>query len=237
VAERVGDNLLSTLTQPAGALENNDGLRFLTWIFAACPAEVQAAVVAAFEAVLRGTSHPLLSPRRAMTVVFHGLGRIVTDKDMLRRLISPMCGRLADKRLLAPLASLLSRPLATPKVLATLDVEAIATDLRGVLQRQARAGALGFDYKYALMVVAGLLRVREEVPWALTKDRSAAAIGLAEDLKTTAAILQPGRARATGTEQKHAMTVALIDYLQTDTGRPDILTAMDQIDATDQDEE
>jgi hypothetical protein len=237
VVERVGDDLLRALKRPTGALKNNHALRFLTWIFAACPPGVQAEILVAFEAVLSGTRHPLLGPPRGMIVVVHGLGRVVTDKDVIRRLISLMCGRLADKRLLAPLASLLSRPLATPKVLATLDVEAIATDLRGVLQRQARAGALGIDYKYALMVVAGLLRVREEDPWALTKDHSAAAIGLAEDLKKMAAMLQLGWARATGAAQKRAMTVALIDYLETDTGRPDILTAMDQIDATDQGEE
>jgi hypothetical protein len=237
VVERIGEDLLSALKPSADALENNDALRFLTWIFAACPHRVQAAVVAAFEAVLRGSWHPLLRPRRAMTVVVHGLGRVTTDRDVIRRLISLMSGRLADKRLLAPLASLLSRPLATPKVLAALDVEAIAVGLRGVLHRQARADALGIDYKYALMVVAGLLRVREEDPWALTKDRSAAAIGLAEDLKTMAATLQLGWSRATGAAQKHGMTVALIDYLETDTGRPDILTAIDQIDATDQGEE
>ena len=152
-------------------------------------------------------------------------------------MISLICGRLDDKRLLAPLASLLSRPLATPKVLATLDVEGIATGLRGVLQQQASAGTLGTDYKYALMVVAGLLRVREEDPWALTEDGSAAATGLAEDLKTMADMLQSGRTMATGSEQKRAMTIALIAYLETDTGRPDILTAMDQIDATEQGEE
>jgi hypothetical protein len=236
VVERVGDDLLSAMRPPADALGNNDALRFLTWIFAACPPGVQAAVVAAFEAVLRSTWHPLLRPRQAITVVVHGLGRVVTDKDVIRCMILLMCDRLADNRLLAPFASLLSRPLATPKVLATLDVEAIAADLRGVLQRQARAGALGRDYKYALMVVAGLLRVREEDPWALTKDRSPAAIGLAKELKTMATMLQRGCARATGAAQKDAMvaklamTVALIDYLETDTGRPDILTAMEQID-------
>jgi hypothetical protein len=237
VVERVGDNLLSTIRRPAGALENNDALRFLTWIFAACPPAVQAAVVAAFEAVLRGNSHPLLGPRGATTVVVHGLGRVVTERDVVRRLISLMSGRLDDRRILAPLASLLSRPLATPKVLATLDVEAIATGLRGVLQRQARAGSLGTEYKYVLMIVAGLLRVREEDPWALTKDRSAAATGLAEDLKTMNAMLQRAWAKATGAAQKRAMTEALIAYLETDTGRPDILTAMDQIDATESEEE
>jgi hypothetical protein len=50
-------------------------------------------------------------------------------------------------------------------------------------------------------------------------------------------MLQPGRTMATAAEQKRAMTVALIDYLETDTGRPDILTAMDQIDATEQGED
>jgi hypothetical protein len=237
VVERVGDDLLRALKRPTGTLKNNHALRFLTWIFAACPPGVQAEVLGAFEAVLGGTRHPLLGPPGGMTVVVHGLGRVVTEKDIVRRFVPLICGRLADKRLMAPLASLLSRPLATPKVLASLDVDAIATDLRGVLQRQAKAGSLGNDYKYALMVVAGLLRVREEDPWALTKDRSAAATGLAEDLKTMAATLQPGRARATGGEQKLALTEALIAYLETDTGRPDILTAIDQIDSTDQGEE
>lgn len=237
VVERIGDDLLRALERPIGVLTNNHALRFLTWIFAACPLGVQAEVLAAFDAVLSGTWHPLLGPKRSRIVVMHGLGRIITDKDMIRRSISLMCGRLADGQLLAPLASLLSRPLATPKVLVMLDVEAIATELRGILQRQARVGAFGIDYKYALMSVAGLLRVREEDPWALTKDRSAAAIGLAQDLKTMAAMLQLGRTRAAGVARKRVMTLALIDYLETDTGRPDILTAMDQIDATDQGEE
>jgi hypothetical protein len=142
VVQRVADDLLLVLKKPAGALRNNHALRFLTWIFAACPAEVQAEILAAFEAVLNGTRHPLLGPPRGTVVVVHGIGRIATDREVIRRLMSLMCARLADKRLLAPLASLLSRPLATPKVLATLNVEAIATDLRGVLQRQARCRRL-----------------------------------------------------------------------------------------------
>jgi len=230
VVERVGDDLLSALNPPADALRNNDALLFLTWIFAACPPGVQTAVVAAFEAVLCGAWHPLLRPRGAMTVVVHGLGRVITEKNVIRRLILLICDRLTDQRLLAPFASLLSRPLAAPKMLATLDVEAIATDLRDVLRRQANAGAFGRDYKYALMVVAGLLRVREEDPWALTKDRSEVARGLAEDLKMMISMLQSRGARVTGAAQKYEMTMALIDYLETYTGRPDILTAMDQIE-------
>ena len=232
--QRIGDGLLSALKSSANPSENNHALRFLTWIFAACPEGVKAAVALAFESILRGTPHPFLRPQGGATVVVHGLGRIITDKDALRRLILLMCDQPLEKRLLAPLAALLSRPLAAPKVLAALDVEAIATNLRGVLQSQAQATTFGSGYKYALMVVAGLLRVREEHPWALTKDQSAAAIGLAEDLRVTAVELLCNS--TTGTLQKHGMTMALINYLETDTGRPDILTAMDQIE-TDQGED
>jgi hypothetical protein len=101
VVERVADDLIRPINRPADALRNYDELRFLTWIFAACPQAAREAVLAAFEAVLAGREHQLLGPVRARTVVIHGLGGIVADKELIRRLIPLLCGQLPNTAFLA----------------------------------------------------------------------------------------------------------------------------------------
>ena len=231
VVGRVSDDLLRAISRPAGTLQSNDALRFLTWIFAACPQEVQGAVSAAFKSVLAGKGHRLLDPVRARTVVIHGLGRVITDKRQIRRLIPLLCGQLPNTTFLAPLASLLSRPVATPEALADLDVETIAKTLRPVLRTQYMARTFGTGYKYSLLVLGGLLRVREHDPWALTSERSGAAKGLADELRNAAENLRRlGSAGLRGGPEKYATTLTLIDYLETNEGRPDILSVIDGID-------
>jgi hypothetical protein len=230
VVNRVSRDLLHAIEQPAGTLRNNDALRFLTWIFAACPPSVQGVVLAAFEAVLNGKRHPLLDPPGGRTVVIHGLGRIIIDRELIGRLIPLLCDQLPSVAFLAPLASLLSRPIASPQALSDLEVEAVAEALQLVLRTQHMAGTFGPGYKYALMVVGGLLRAREHEPWALTSERSGAARGLAEELRRAADRVRTELPGISGGAAKHATTLTLIEYLETNEGRPDILTVIDGIE-------
>ena len=80
------------------------------------------------------------------------------------------------------------------------------------------------------MVLAGLLRVREHDPWALMTERSMAARRVTEELKDAAAKIRFGATRIKGAPQKLAITLSLVDFLETNEGRPDILTVIDQIE-------
>lgn len=188
-------------------------------------------VIAAFEAVLTGADRPLLRPRSGRTLVIHGLGRIIAAGDLIRKLLPLLCARLPATDLLAPLASMLSRPKATPNVLAELDVEQIADGLLPVLQTQREAGTFGVDYKYLLMILGGLLRVRERDPWALTHDNSRAARAIITELKAAVQELVGTSARIQAADQKMKTTEDLIQHLETNEGRPDLLTRIDAIEA------
>lgn len=230
VSRRISSDLRSASAARPGLLTNNDALRYLTWIFAACPQEAQALVIAAFDAMLAGADHPLLRPRGGRTVVIHGLGRIIADRESIRRLLPLLCGRLPATDLLAPLASMLSRPTATPSLLAELDVERIAGHLVPVLRSHRQAARFGTDYKYLLMILAGLLRVREHDPWALTHDTSQVARALVAELRSAALGLENGSGRIPAADQKKTATTELIKHIETNEGRPDILTHIDHIE-------
>lgn len=211
------------------AQADNHAVRCLTWIFAMCPGAVQKELAAALHCIRSDQRHPLLGPAAASKVVMHGLGRVTTNPAMLRALLPDLAANLGQPYFLAALSALLSRPEATPKVLAELDVAAIADRLAHVLRGLHATGSFGVNLKYALLAVAGLLRVRECDPWALVADRSAAAKTLFDLLTALAARIETHRLMIPNAAFKREIAGELIDLLSGAGGRPDILTIMDDM--------
>lgn len=187
--DRLAEELLHRIRMPSLQVGSNDALACLTWIFAACPGAVRDEVILAFEAWLEASSHKLLQPKGAGRVVVHGLGRISADGPTLRRLLPRLITLLPRTAVLAPLSSVLSRPVATPAILARMDVDDVLDRLRQVFVKLIADRSFGIDYKYAQMALAGLLRVREHQPWALVAARSVKAREMVEVLENAVAVL------------------------------------------------
>lgn len=227
VINRVTKSLLEAIKRRSPILDNNHAIRCLSWIFARCPLDVQHEMVAALDAIRSSRPHPLLVPRQSARVVVHGLGRVVTERELIRTLIPKLYADIGRPNFLAALSSLLSRPQATPLALSDADVAAIAERIIQVF-RQLRSGSnFGPNFKYALMVVAGLLRVRERDPWALLADRSELAQSLVEELSAVLAQVRSMPRSISNEAQKLEILSALIPLLMGEGGSPDILTIMD----------
>ena len=214
------------------AQPDNHLLRSLTWTHARCPEPLQQELLRAMQCIAVDKTHPLLVPRSGKRVVMQGIGRVVTDPAKLTDLIPKLCARVDQLDWLAALSSLLSRPVETPRVLAGMDITGIAEALIGVLRNIHTRGNYNAHLKYALLGVAGLLRVREYAPWALLADRSSSAKALVGALSEIAAQIesQPGSVRTAKVKLEGAG--ALMEMLSGTGGRPDILMVLDQI--TDQ---
>jgi hypothetical protein len=225
--DRVAQSLLQAIRGRNLQLDDNNSLLCLSWIFARCPKEVQHEMAAALNAILSGCKHPLLAPRQSARVVVHGLGRVVTDRDLLRNLIPKLYGDLGRPNVLAALSSLLSRPEATPLVLADADVETIAERTIQVFREIRITSNFGPNFKYALMVVAGLLRVRERDPWALLADRSELAHSLLEELSAILGQIRNMPRAIKNETQKIQIISELIPLLSGEGGSPEILMIMD----------
>lgn len=229
VINRVTDSLLQTIRKRSPLLDNNNALRCLSWIFARCPMEVQREMAAALDAIRSNRDHPLLAPRQSARVVIHGLGRVVTDSELLRSLIPKLYADIVRPNFLAALSSLLSRPEATPTVLTDADVETISERTILVFRELRSESKFGPNLKYALMVVAGLLRVRERDPWALVSGRSRLAQLLVEELSSILAQIRSMPQPIRNQVQKLHIIMQLIPLLSGEGGRLDILTMMDDM--------
>jgi hypothetical protein len=223
----VTQNLLQAIRRRRPPLDDNTAILCLSWIFARCPMVVQHEMAAALNAIRSGGPHPLLAPRQSARVLVHGLGRVVTSRDLIRTIIPKFYADIGRANFLAALSSLLSRPEATPFVLSDADVETIAERTIQVFREMRIAYNFGTNFKYALMVVAGLLRVRERDPWALLAERSELAHSLVEELSTVLTLIRSLPQPIKNEAQKLQILNELIQLLLGEGGSPDILMVVD----------
>ena len=216
--DQIAEDLLHVIRTPLRPYDNNDAIRCLTWVFAACPSAIGQEVQRAFQEGV----HRLLEPTRGVVVVTHGLGRITADAPTLARFLPDLIVRLPKTSVLPTLAAMLSRQAATPAILAGLDVDDAAGRLNQIFSDLVAIASYEANYKYAQLALAGLLRVREHQPWALTIDRSPAARAVAATLERAMVHLQYKRLK-----RQLATTAGLLEYLVTNEGRPDLLTLID----------
>lgn len=234
IIHRLSEDLLRTIKRRY-AVENNHALRCLTWVFALCPDDVKEELVRALISIQTNQNppHPFLTVQGSRRVVVHGLGRAATDPDMLRNIIPRLYEDLDRPNILAALSSVLARPEASPTVLTDNDVTRIARRITGILGDQRNQRKFGVSFKYALMVVAGLLRVRERDPWALIASESADARALVEVLQDILVAIRNMPGAIPNEAEKLRITQELISLLSGEGGRPDILTMMDGLAETD----
>ena len=205
----------------------NDELRCLTWCFARCPTDVIRELALVARLSEQGEPHPWLQQPHAIVVVFQGLGRVATEPDLLEQMIPQLARGRSVAHRAGALAAMLSRPEATPAVLAKLDLSDLATRLADMLDEVYENQRFGVNLKYTLLAIGGLLRVRTLEPWALVADRSAPADRLAKRLDDVARWLTAHPSRATGVAVKRNSAAETAKYLRGEGGRPDILAFVD----------
>lgn len=231
VVDQVSDLLFGVNGCAGVPLKNNHALLFLTWIFAACPERVRNAVVEAFFAGLRGgRSHRILTPPASKIVVVHGLGRVVADAEGVSKVLPRLCSLLPRKDVIPALSSILSRLVSAPEILARQDIAELGRNLTEMLRYQRVNGSFGRDFKYTLLLVGGMLRVREIDPWALVASDSSVARPIGEELQASLKSLIAAKEIVPAAEKKIELINSIIKYINTNKGRADLLISIDEID-------
>lgn len=208
---------------------NNDALRCLTWCFAHCPPAVTHELANVVHLHDQGKSHLWLQRAQAVVVIFQGLGRAAIEPALLEEMIPRLALGPPIAYRAGALAAMLSRPAATPAVLAKLGVPALATRLADVLDNIHQRHNFGVHLKYALLAVGGLLRVRTLEPWALVAGDSPPADRLAKRLDDISLWLAAHPAGAAGAMGKRKSAEETAKHLRGEAGRPDILTFVDDL--------
>lgn len=154
--------------------EDNAALRFLTWQFRRCPAEVAEWLIDCIESrSLPIFSHPFVRHPRSWKLVYQGLGRISSGETLEKRVIRLLMASKVESWVWdtesACMAFLLSRSDSAPLWLSRADIERIAK--RTIADFQRNIGTEYNMFYYAPFLLAGLLR------WRL-KDRSALVLGI-----------------------------------------------------------
>jgi hypothetical protein len=231
VIAEVGGRLLEDLRRGI-APRDNQALLCLTWIFARCPPAIRQELQRAARVRWSGSSHLLLQPLRAEVVVILALGRVSTEPEVLHEFIPLLAQHLDDFHALGAFAAMLSRPAATPQVLAGVDIGRLCRLLTERLRGLLGAEKFGPALKYVLLAAGGLLRVRELQPWALLAERNTEARELAETLERIAAKIAHPQGQIAAAQEKRKMAWELVKFLRGEGGSPDILIALDSIEET-----
>lgn len=147
--------------------EDNAALKFLTWQFRRCPAEVVKWLMECIET--HGRGHPFVRHQMSWVLVYQGLGRILRDGDaavhVIEMLLSSDVENWVWNRQSACMAFLLSRSDIAPMLLSRDDVEKLAN--RILLDFRRNIGEEYTMFNYAPFLLAGLLRWRHKDPTAL----------------------------------------------------------------------
>jgi hypothetical protein len=217
-------------------IQSNKLLILATWAHGRCPKPLQDEMLNAFAARLAGRRHPLLAPPQSEKVLVYGLGRSVSDPERMVALFDLIVPHLSRPFCLAALSSILSRTIIAPTVLTDRRVNLIADATASILTSLLAQRTLALNLKYALLVVGGLLRIRETDPYALLTARSDVAAKLARPLEGIHDVLdRHPRAFAKSTE-KSKIVANLIAMLEGAGGDVGVLVETESLDVSDEEE-
>ncbi|WP_237155420.1 hypothetical protein [Oryzibacter oryziterrae] len=169
------------------------------------------------------------SSRLTFPIILHGLGRVVTAPDRLARVVDLLTTHWSVGNVQAALASLLARPVATPDILDVERTGRIACITVDLLDALRKAKSFGTNLKYALHLVAGLLRCRTHRPLALLRATSPDAARLHATLSAIRGQLAAKPAGYSQRSAKLAIVDDLLSLLDGTGGRASILVAIEDL--------
>jgi len=215
-------------------LKDNSLLLGLTWSFGRCPLNAKQEMLRAAEALFAGRSHPLLAPNvQSKKALIHGLGRVLKEPDLLARYLDLLLATQLAGNTPAALASILGRPAATPGILTDERVARIAFSTANYLDQLKRTLDFRLGLKYGLNIVAGLLRCREDRPFALLRASSRDAVRLWTILARIRELLSARRAKFNQSDQKLVIIENLLEMLDGSGGKSEILMQIEDLSDTD----
>ena len=159
-----------TLSRVTGAVVENDNhaLRFLTWLFRRCDAEIVPAMLDALEAPVG--SHPFIYHHANRRLIYQGLGRVLSDRTQIRtvfdHLMALPVGKWTSMNHLACAAFLLSRTDEAVQVLERSEVDQLARIGIRLLDESLQNQTTN-TLHYPPFLLLGLLRWRAIDNWAL----------------------------------------------------------------------
>ena len=198
------------LARQGTPLPNNTLLKVATWAYGRCPGPLQDKMLRALADLFEGRDHPFLQVRGSRTILIHGLGRTVVEPARLGRVLDLLLANWTKGSVPAALASILSRPKAVSAILdedRTVQAARVAVIL---LRHYERNQYFGTRSKYALIIVAVLLRCRENRRRAILRSMSNEADELYSVLTKISETIAAGRGRVS----QPTIKIALIDKLQ-----------------------
>jgi hypothetical protein len=173
-----------------GSSVGTQPLRFLTWQFRRCPAEVSAWLIEAWDKEVRG--HPIFTHGPHWKLAYQGLGRVAANQNYELQAIHKVLGKTVDiwkwQKETAAMAFLLSRSETAPTLLTRKDVERIAK--RVLREFEENLGTTYTKFQYAPMLLVGLLRWRMVEPFALIEGQDPIADRLVRAVQKTIADLR-----------------------------------------------
>jgi len=209
-------------------LHDNEPLIVATWCFASCPASVQDALVAAWEAHDRGLGHRLLQAPAAIAVVKQGAGRAVTGKERLRHLLDVIVRSNLNHHDINALATILSRRDEAPAAMTRGIVDNLLPRLGNELLHLQVGTNFQQKFRATIQSIAGLFRWRTQESHALLAAREPVAQGLRTTLEEVGHMLaQPRFAQVPSLSRKRGIVGSIIEFLDGQ-GDPDILGKIDK---------
>ncbi len=232
VLKETSDRILSDCLHKV-PIQSNKRLILATWAFGRCPKPLQDEMLKALAARLAGRRHSLLVPIQSEKVLVHGLGRSVTEPQRMATLLDLIVPNLSRPFCLAALSSILSRTISAPAVLTDRRRKLIAEGTASILTILLAQRKLALNLKYALLVVGGLLRVREIEPYSLLTARSDVAVKLARSLQGILDLLQRHPKAFAKSAEKAAIVENLLAMLDGVGGDVGVLVAADSLEDED----
>lgn len=219
VLDCLADEMLAHLRDKR-PFKDNSLLLALTWSFGRCPLIVQKQMLRAAEALFSGRIHPLLAPNvQSRKALIHGLGRVLKEPDLLIRFLDLVLSMQLTGNSPAALASVLGRPEATPRLLTEERMARAAFNTANYLDHLKRELDFKLGLKYGLNIVAGLLRCREERPFAFLRASSRDAVRLWTILARIHELLGARRAKFNQSDQKLVIIESLLEMLDGSGGK------------------
>ena len=173
-----------------GGSVGTQSIRFLTWQFRRCPAEVSGWLLDAWEKEVRG--HPIFTQGAHWKLAYQGFGRIANNRNLELQAIHKVLGKTIDlwkwQKETAAMAFLLSRSETAPRLLTRKDVERLAK--RVLREFEESVGSTYTRFQYAPMLLVGLLRWRVVEPFALVEGQDPIADKLIKAVEKTIADLK-----------------------------------------------
>ncbi len=225
--EAIAERLLSDYRD--GRLQNNHATRCLTLCFILCPAPIQELVVEAHEALAQKRNHPLRAPKGADKVIEQGVGRVVHEPALLRRVFQSLKTRPYDHNdAISALAMITTRRAEAPRALTQELVEYFFKAMAEALLRTLLQGNLKTKFKNTLLAIAGLFRWREVEPNALLAEHDPVAEKVRVMLVHARDYIQAKAANVPQAKLKTQRIGQIIEYLDGE-GDPDILFRIDEL--------